>query len=50
MRRILEQRRLPMLIVLLSTMLMPILAGMLLIMVRLNSGAPDDSASPYIGL
>jgi hypothetical protein len=39
-----------MLIVLLSTMFMPILAGMLLIRVRLNGGGSDESASPHIGL
>jgi hypothetical protein len=37
-------------IVLLSAMLMPVLAGMLLIRVQLNSGMPDDSTSPYVGL
>jgi hypothetical protein len=40
----------PMWIVLLSAMLMPVLAGMLLIRVRLNSGVPDDSTSPYVDL
>jgi hypothetical protein len=40
----------PMWIVLLSAMLMPVLAGLLLIRVRLHSGTPDDSTSPYIGL
>jgi hypothetical protein len=39
-----------MLIVLLSTVLIPIAAGLLLVRVRLNGGTPDDSASPYIGL
>ena len=39
-----------MLIVLLSAMFMPVLAGMLLIRVRLTGGTPDDSTSPYIGL
>jgi hypothetical protein len=39
-----------MLIVLMSTLLMPIVAGLLLIRVHLNGGMPDDSASPYIGL
>jgi hypothetical protein len=39
-----------MLIVVMSTLLIPIVAGLLLIRVRLNGGTPDDSASPYIGL
>lgn len=39
-----------MLIVLVSTVLMPIVAGLLLIRVRLSGGTPDDTASPYIGL
>jgi hypothetical protein len=39
-----------MLIVLMSTVLIPILAGLLLLRVQLNGGTPDDSASPYIGL
>ena len=37
-------------IALMSAMFMPVLAGMLLIRVKLNSGTPDDSASPYVGL
>lgn len=37
-------------IVLLSAMLMPVLAGMLLIRVRLTGGSPDESTSPYVGL
>jgi hypothetical protein len=37
-------------IILMSTVLMPIVAGLLLIRVHLNGGTPDDSASPYIGL
>jgi hypothetical protein len=45
-----QKRRLPMLIVLMCTVLMPIIAGLLLIRVHLNGGTPDDSASPYIGL
>jgi hypothetical protein len=39
-----------MMIVLMSTVLMPIVAGLLLVRVRLNGGTPDDTASPYIGL
>jgi hypothetical protein len=45
-----QSREALMLIVLLSAMFIPVLAGMLLIRVRLNGGTPDDSASPYIGL
>jgi hypothetical protein len=36
-------------IVLLSAILMPVLAGMLLIRVQLNGGMPHDSTSPYVG-
>jgi hypothetical protein len=39
-----------MMIVLMSTVLMPTVAGLLLVRVRLNGGTPDDTASPYIGL
>jgi hypothetical protein len=36
-------------IVLLCATLLPVLAGILLIRVPLNSGTPDDSTSPYAG-
>jgi len=37
-------------IALMSAMIMPILAGILLLKMRLNSGTRDDANPPYAGL
>jgi hypothetical protein len=33
-----------------AMVVMPVLAGILLLGIRLNSGMPDDSGPPHIGL
>jgi len=37
-------------IALVSAMLLPILAGALLLRMRLDNGMPDDSGPPHVGL